>query len=234
MKAVFREDAYWRRYSQEEARELFLPVVRPLILPREQAGYLKWGPTDGRVFARNDWIRVAFDAMPCGDADWFDNITGRTDVHQHDPVSGHWYPLRPLWQAVVEDEVDEVILMHSPYTALHGATATIPLPLATNPVRNEPFGFFEGGVVFPRKGNWLLVGTTEEVSVLAGEPAFMEKVIDYAGGVDFLKQIFDETWEGLKRDRSPGMHNFAYCTYLAAGWEAPDYIRRDVTPLPGR
>lgn len=235
MKAIFADDAYWRRYSQAEAQEKFLPIVRPLVVPDESdAGFLDLPPTSGEIFARRDWVGVAFDGLPCGASAGVPNSSGRTDVHQYSPETGRWHPLNPLWHAVIEDEVDEVILMHCPYTALHGATATIPLPRGPGPVEYEPYGTFMDGVVFSRKANWLLVATTDDVSVLAGEPAFMEKVIEFGGGLDFLKQQFEELWDGLEHDRDPWAHNAAYCAYLAAGWEAPDYIRRDVTPPPPR
>ena len=85
----------------------------------------------------------------------------------------------------------------------------------------ETFAMFDTDrVIFDRTGKWGLYGSVEEFGLLGGEPEFMARYIERAGGFEFIREKADVYWQGeIEEDGFEASHVPHY--YELAGWDNP-------------
>lgn len=232
---------FYRRYTQREAADIFLPVFNRIFLPADDKRSLLGGrDSASAVFRQSDWKTVVSIPGP-----WWGCLISRPteepgpkDENFWNPETKEWEPLRPLMWTLVEFEIDEIVHMSIPrepgldetadlldrdrkgQLVYKGAITTPPaadmLPV---PHYQEPCYIVADGVVFSRDGRWGIYGDTDDFTVIGGEPDLMARYIDNAGGEEFLKACFFSA--APRVPYSPGMPGKDFLLTLCdlAGWE---------------
>lgn len=191
-----RYDVYGRRrhYGHEEALSLFVPI-RDKIFPFESDGL----PGDHRRTFRDDsWERVIIQGAlqesertelpPLGSDPERDIL----DWLEDDPRD----ELQPLFDILLEDGVDEIIQMSLATDGPFDAVGALPHrdSVRVTVVDYEACQLLDR-LMFDRTGRWGFYGSSEAFGLLGGEPAFMERYIARAGGMDFIRRKADEYWQ---------------------------------------
>lgn len=206
-----------RIYDEDETKELFAPL-RDRIFDSSEGGI---SFVAGPVFRQDHWIKVIIRGGLHG--------SNRAEVPT-EPYSdlAEWArddprdELGPLLEILVEDGVLELIQM-SPHTS------TPPIDAVTvRPTRSAlKYSWFcaeaiklHERLVFDRTGRWGLYASEEEFGLLGGEPEFMARYIERAGGMDFIREKADDFWQHvLDFDGFEARYVSRY--YALAGWDNP-------------
>jgi hypothetical protein len=236
MKVEYYQDCYYRVYEEAETRQLFMPIFDKVFVPPDHPNSLAGSSTCGSaVFKDPDWKIIGLSSSPWGGISSYIRPSAPDKCVQYDRENGTWDLLRPLYIALVERGIDEIIHMN-PFdisdhecTEARGAISTLPLAKVTTRPNLEPLDILTLGCMFSRDGNWGLLGDDDTVSILGGEPEFMAGVIELAGGEDFLRSDFDQSWIDQYVMSAPLNHDWTFACYDCIGWPVPDVIR-DLEP----
>ncbi|NMM44438.1 hypothetical protein HH303_08100 [Rhodospirillaceae bacterium KN72] len=238
-----------RHYSEEEADEQFRPIVQRLLAPGfEFRDFMRktLRPTD--MFANPDWRYLAF-----GSSFWDGELGAQPDERPEECLQifkgdESWFDFAPICYALAEREITEVIhydLMGYQHRGTACATAT------SAHFADFWVGFsgdadtlsFGEGLLFSRDGSWAIYGEHESPTLLGGEPDFIARVAELAGGETFLKRILDDYWfddlRNLAVDQKCSVRfeygQYMRNTYSFCGWEPFDYpeewIEKEIVPL---
>jgi hypothetical protein len=234
MKIEYSRYSYHRIFDAAETEQLFVPIVDKVFVPDDHPNSLAGPrPFGSEIFNNADWKIIGLAGDP-----WYGYVNSspralpETCV-QVDRETGHWDTLRPLYMALVERGIDEVIHMN-PFELLDGGGrgsngAITHLPITEGASRalfpEGPAGIFGLGCMISRDGDWGLIADEDSVSILGGEPEFMDRVIELAGGEDFLRAEFDEFWIDRYVMSAPLSHDWTFACYDCIGWPVPDIIR---------
>lgn len=196
---------YHRRYSQRETDRLFRPVLNRIFVPYgDPKSFVNLDPGP-ELFRNPEWKAFAglsdpwsggLSVSPLGEDD-------PRDVHFLKPETTDWEPLRPLFDALAEREVDEIIHMgrqlpdadtdnlDSLDHSMYGAVTSPPLEAACAFAYSQQPAFILGaGYAFSRDGHWGLYGSTDSFFVCGGEPDLIDRAYELAGGESTLKEAF--------------------------------------------
>ncbi len=206
---------YHRRYTQRETDRLFRPVLNRIFIPfghPDSFANLDPGPN---LFRNPDWKVFAGFCDPWG-GDYSGPPLEESDprnVHFQNPCTELWEPLRPLFNVLAEQEIDEIVHMGTqlpePDTddfdsldgSVYGAVTSPPLGAATAFAHMQhPAFIFGDGYIFSRDGRWGLLGSVDEFYVCGGEPALIDRVYELAGGTDTMNDAFCHHFRTLYRN----------------------------------
>lgn len=249
MKIQLRKDRVARHYTKEEADERFRPIVQRILTPGFKCRdfFTKaLRPTD--MFANPNWRYLAF-----GSSFW---EGARADPPEDRPEKclqlfkgdEDWYDFAPICYALAEREISEVIHYDPVGYQFHGtACATVTAAHFEDfeaGYSGDGLTLISGdGLLFSRDGSWAIFGEHESPSLLGGEPNFIARVAELAGGETFLNRILNETWFdhlrylAVERKYPLGYEFGQYMrnTYSFCGWEPFDYpeewIEKEIVPL---
>lgn len=234
MKIEYSRYSYYRIFDATETEQLFVPIVNKVFVPDNHPNSLSGPkPFGSEIFNNPNWKIVGF----AGSA-WYGYIRSiprniPAQSVQLDRETGLWDLLRPLYMTLVERGVDEVIHMN-PFELLdgkgrgsNGAITTLPRTEGASRTLfpEGPVGIFGLGCIISREGDWGLIGHEDSVTIVGGEPEFMDRVIELAGGEDFLRAEFDEFWIDRYVMSAPLSHDWTFACYDCIGWPVPDIIR---------
>jgi hypothetical protein len=233
MKIMYDLESYHRIYDASESNRLFVPILEKIFVPSEQSNALTGNNPNGvELFIQKHWKSVGFDGCAWnGTTDYIPSNLPKTAVQPD--RNGTWDRMRPLFIALVEMGVDEIIHMNpfeledTQNLGENGAVTSVPMARATAAAQypKGPVGIFNWGCMFSRHGNWGLFGDVDSISILGGEPTFIDRVIELAGGEDFLKAEFDNAWIDTYAISPPPNHDWTFACYDCIGWSVPDIIR---------
>ncbi|WP_420418915.1 hypothetical protein [Pacificispira sp.] len=205
MDVMYRSGHYHRRYSQRETDRLFRPTLHGIFVPEDDPNsFVKRDPGPD-LFQNRDWKIFAGLADPWGGCVTNPPLGENDPRNDHflNPESMEWEMLRPLFHALVEQEIDEIIHMGGqlpePETdnpdslddSFFGAVTSPPLQDATFFAYSQHPAFVIGeAYMFSRNGRWGIYGSTDGFFVCGGEPGLIDRVFQLAGGEDCLKELF--------------------------------------------
>ncbi len=194
-----------RRYTPREADRLFRPVLNRIFVPYGDPGSFVNPDPGPDLFQNPNWKAFAglsspwsggFSESPLGEDD-------PRNVLFLKPESTDWEPLRPLFNTLAEQEIDEVVHMGlqlpGPGTdnidsldhSMYGAVTSPPLEAASAFAYSQHPAFILGeGFMFSRDGRWGVYGSTDNFFVCGGEPDLIDRVYDLSGGENPPREIF--------------------------------------------
>lgn len=135
--------------------------------------------------------------------------------------------LAPLVQILQEDSVEEIIHMSVSFDQIED-TLALGSPVNLSDMRDLPnidlrYGFLVTDMtrlIFDRTGRWGMYASPEEFGLLAGEPEFMERYVEKAGGWDFIREKADKYWQ-MVVDEEGVEARWVENYYRLAGWDNP-------------
>ena len=206
-----------RIFSPNETLREFIPL-RDRIFDTSDDGI---GRTSGRIFDDPSWLRVIVrGALDGSDRSHPPRKPGVTveEWANDDPRD----QLQPLFELLVEDGIGEVIHM-SPYVSGENIDA-----VGVRPTRpGNSLSIFDTRatqlqerLLFDRTGRWGFYGSEEEFGLLGGEPEFMERYIERAGGMAFIREKADKYWQ-MVIDENGYEARLVLYYYELAGWDNP-------------
>lgn len=218
-------------FDEEETVEKFVPL-RDRIFNTSRYGI---NFHDDRIFRQDDWLRVLIRGglfhsdrsrpprEAWGDDDWLLEWVN-DDLRD---------PLHPLFEILVEDGVYDLIHMAPEYDPDQKQPTAIATPPTRTSVQGGRFNRsagtcadLEGRLLFDDTARWGLYADFDEFGILGGEPAFMERYVARAGGMEFIRQKadawFQETYDEWK---IPTVQR----AYKLAGWDNPPQRKSDST-----
>ncbi|WP_420723406.1 hypothetical protein [Hwanghaeella sp. LZ110] len=232
MKVEYYQNCYYRVYDEMETKQLFMPVFDKIFVSPDHLNSLTSSPIRGSALFRDPtWKIIGFGSAAWGGISSYIRPSAPKKCVQHDRETDKWDLLRPLYVTLVEREVDEVIHMNRLKTSDHehraenGAISSLPLANTTTRANLEPLNILTSGCMFSRDGDWGLFGDDDTVTILGGEPQLMARVIELAGGEDFLRTDFDQCWIDHYVMSAPVDHDWTFACYECIGWPVPDIIR---------
>lgn len=235
MEIDFGSNDYNRHYNEAESEQLFLPIVDKIFLPHDDLGAIFHTPSKGACLFRNpDWKLLAINAYAWGGVRDYVPPDMPKGAAQYLSLSDSWDPMRPVWMALAEIGVDELIHMDpmNPVTgkgrAYTGAITSFPVSKAVEFIAGiypGPIATFGKGCIFSRDGAWGIYSQEDICSIIGGEPELMNRIIELGGGEAFLKSDFDTIWHGRMYRMNPTFHRCAMNIYAYVGWEPPEFLR---------
>lgn len=232
MKVGFQDDRYFRAYTVEEADGLFRAAKERIFVPQNQSRLFTKNDPLLPFFNNPDWKCIAI----CGCA--YESMLSEAPqtgapkdlpqrfMHFDDRESFEvWDVMRPLWIALIEREIDEIL--HLPvFTRWSdiGAIATPPGSINGDMAFSYDLLITKGagGFMFSREESWGICTDLDFYTMLGGEPDFIDRIIELSGGLAILIQDLDAYW-GRSSKRCEHPKNLAWM-YECAGWEVPDFI----------
>jgi hypothetical protein len=219
-------------YSAEEANTVFVPIRNRIFgTPGGGTHY-----SNNEIFADESWTEVIIRGalkgcdrtmQPCSRSRNDDEFLAWA---KDDPRN----ELLPLLEILVEDGIDEIIHM-SPYWKYplspsefqedDDAVTTRPTYTAICACRYDTITtLVQERLVFDRSGRWGFYGSEETFGLLGGEPEFMKRYIERAGGIEFIRNKADKYWQ-LAIDEDDYEANSVSHYYALAGWDNPPMKR---------
>ena len=231
MKVEFENDRYFRAYTVEEANGLFRAAKERIFVPQDQSRLFTKNDSLLPFFNNPDWKCIAISSCA------YESMLSESppgvpsDLPQHyvffedNEASDVWDVMRPLWIALIERGIDEVL--HMPVFSRGsniGAIATPPGSINAEIAYSQELfiSMGAGGFMFSREESWGICTDLDFYTMLGGEPDFIDRIIELSGGLDILIQDLDAYW-GKSSKRCEHPKNLAWM-YECAGWEVPDFI----------
>ena len=225
MRFVYRTDHYRTYYDRDETVRLFAPLVDRIFVDRDDPDHLKDGGS--KLFRDPSWKAAPFGNIPWGTGGRYTDPGDRRDVIQYDRLTHMWHDTRPWLYALAERGTHELIHM-APFWTINGefyhsgALVTLPLDdmsLAFTDEGPVADGF---GCIISREADWAVVGDIDDIGIVGGAPAFMDRVFELGGGEAYMKQVFDTIWiEGWFEHMNAHLKDYALAMYACAQWEPP-------------
>lgn len=211
-------------HEPHEAREEGFLSLRARIFDVSGKGV---GRISERIFRDESWVRVIVRGALMG-SDRSRYTRERAEeldaLEFFDPRD----ELQPIFDILAEDGVDEIIHMR-PWGKDEEQDAVITRPARSvlNFLEREAFAMCDTDrLVFDRTGRWGFYGSVEEFGLIGGEPELMDRYVEKAGGMAFIREKADIYWQA-ELDEDGWEADDVSHYYKLAGWDNPP-VRRGV------
>ena len=180
---------------------------------------------DGRILHDLGWTKIIIRGSILGsDRSKFEPYWDDIDSWRNDDPRDE---LEPLLQILQEDSVEEIIHMSVSFEPVED-TLAVGSPLNATDMRSLPYVELPSGflvtditrLMFDRTGRWGMYASSEEFGLLAGEPAFMDRYSEKAGGMKFIREKADRYWQAVI-DSDAFEAQWVDHYYKLAGWDNP-------------
>lgn len=230
-------------YTPEETESRFIPLRDRIFRADTAYGCIEEGSPP--IIRNPEWPRVIIRGSLFGsDLSQPPSYPSRVDPEVRKEWLEDWRnddprdPLQPLFDILVEDGIDEIIHMSSmdgeKVVGRHDGVYVYPIDaVGTGVSRDEVETVLRDThamedterLLFDRTGRWGFYASWEEIGILGGEPEFMARYVEKAGGMDLIRKKADEHWQYVL-DRDDFLAPFVPQIYKLAGWENPPTKRQ--------
>lgn len=137
--------------------------------------------------------------------------------------------LMPLVTVLQEDQTPEIIHMFPNFGFDGDAVgATVDLRgVRCSPVGGPMTTVMPERLVFDRTGRWGMYASSEEFGLLGGEPDFMRRYVEKAGGWLLIRAMADKYWQIVMNN---GDDRWVENYYKLAGWNNPPRRKDEIQP----
>jgi hypothetical protein len=224
MREEFMDGTLLRFYTPEETQKLFVSL-RDRIFDFSRNSIQR---SAERVFLNAAWTKVIIRGALLG-SDRSEPPDPRIDDVDEWAKDDPRDELQPLFDVLAEDGVKEIIHMSSidaPVRDYKGEVIYDIDAIGTSPARKDVQLVLDHTnaawdvtrLLFDHSGQWGFYGSEEEFGLLGGEPEFMKRYIERAGGWDFVRNKADRYWQmvvDLDAYEAPMVSHY----YALAGWD---------------